>query len=336
MKQSVPIQHNSTTVVFTSTPLYLQTRNGEYILSAMTSGIRSNWMKAIRLCMDLQNSNKNKESKPSELPSSSSSVRTNDDMDIDSSSSSSSKTSDKGRGVEKKDFIRKNRRHYSDVNPGNISKMFSVQGLTLDKSLSQSTAGQSSAASSVASSKDSEIRPELSLPSHMDLATTQKGKYNQFPWSKDSGSSIPFRRFVEGSDSHVTVAGAAADQSSNPSSDKDEEERKRRAKSPSAKIKERSRAKSPKLHSPPPGHEENKFTYRTEREEDKMSVSSEDISYMDDGEVCTLMLHIHIFFVFLFSLYFLVLPECVSMGLNILFEALGVLQMACYFVTYSI
>jgi len=253
----------------------------------MTSGIRSNWMKAIRLCMDLQNSNKAKESKQQDLSSSSSSsVRTNDDMDIDTSSTSS-KVSDKSRNTDKKDFLRKNRRHYSDVNPGNISKMFSIQGLTLDKSLSQSTSSQSSAASSVPSSKEPakehDIKPELSLPSHMDLATTSKGKYEQFGWN--TTSNVPFNRFVEGSDSTATTSGATVDQESKVANDKDEEERKRRSKSPSAKIKERSRAKSPKLHSPPP--DDTKFTYRptTGEEEDKMSVSSDDISYMD-AEVC--------------------------------------------------
>lgn len=247
-------------------------------------------MKAIRLCMDLQNTNKVKDAKASELSSSSSSVRTNDDMDIDTSSASS-KTSDKNRGPDKKEFLRKNRRHYSDVNPGNISKMFSVQGLTLDKSLSQSTSSQSSITSSAPSSKEPaserDIHPELSLPSQLDLATSTKGKYDQYSWSRDNANNIPFGRFVEGSDSHVTSASALADQASKAGSDKEEEERKRRAKSPSAKIKERSRAKSPKLHSPPPG--ESKFTFHpTTREDDKMSVSSEDMSYMDDADVCTI------------------------------------------------
>nr|KAG5710143.1 hypothetical protein BaRGS_006662 [Batillaria attramentaria] len=34
----------------------IKTRNGEYVLAAMTSGIRNNWMKAVRLCMDLHSS----------------------------------------------------------------------------------------------------------------------------------------------------------------------------------------------------------------------------------------------------------------------------------------
>lgn len=260
----------------------------------MTSGIRSNWMKAIRLCMDLQNSNKNKESKSSQ-DSTGSSARTNDDMDIDSSSSSSSRASDNTRGAEKKKFTGSKRRHYSDVNPGNISKMLSIKGLTLDssKSLSQSISSHSSG-SSITSSKEPsverEVKPESALPSHMDLATGSKhGKYDQY-WSGDTESNIPLRRFVEGSDSHVTNGGTSADQASKAKAD--EEERKRRAKSPSAKIKERSRAKSPKLHSPPPDENDGKFSYRTPATQDveKMSVSSEDIDYMEsiDMDVCIL------------------------------------------------
>ncbi|XP_052819557.1 centromere-associated protein E-like isoform X4 [Mya arenaria] len=271
----------------------IKTRNGEYILSAMTSGIRSNWMKAIRLCMDLQNTNKNKDSKTSELSASSSSIRTGDDMEIDTSSTASSRTSDSGR-PEKKEFIRNKRRHYSDVNPGNISKMFSVKGLTLDNSkpLAQSVSSQSSITSSKESSVEREMHPELSLPPHMDLATNSKQtKYDVYAWSGAAGGNIPFRRFVEGSDGQVTSSSSSLDQSAKSSADKnDEEERKRRAKSPSAKIKERSRAKSPKLHSPPPEpEEEHKFTYHTgaAADIDKMSVSSnEDMAYndMDDND----------------------------------------------------
>lgn len=270
----------------------MQTRNGEYILSAMTSGIRSNWMKAIRLCMDLQNSSKNKESSV-ESSASSAVARTNDDMDIDTSSSSS-RTSDSTRGDERKKYVANKRRHYSDVNPGNISKMFSIKGLTLDssKSLSQSVSSQSSG-SSLSSSKEPsqerEIKAESSLPSHMDLATVPKhGKYDQY-WQGESGSNIPFHRFVEGSDSHVTVPNSFVDQSSKSTDKFDEEERKKRAKSPSAKIKERSRAKSPKLHSPPPGESETKFTYVTSNKEaEKMSVSSDELDYMDAVDVCIL------------------------------------------------
>lgn len=257
----------------------------------MTSGIRSNWMKAIRLCMDLQNSNKNKESEPSvESSASISSARTNDDMDIDSSSSSS-RTSDNVRGVEKKKFLVNKRRHYSDVNPGNISKMFSIKGLTLDSSklLAQSVSSHSSGSSlsSKEPSLDREIKPESILPSHMDLATVSKhNKYEQY-WHKEAGSNIPFRRFVEGSDSHVTSSNSSLDQSTKEKDKQDEEERRRRAKSPSAKIKERSRAKSPKLHSPPPGEADSKFTYiPPNREDDKMSVSSGDLDYLDNVDVC--------------------------------------------------
>jgi len=243
-------------------------------------------MKAIRLCMDLQNTNKNKEAKALEMSASSSSVRTGDDMEIDSSSTaSSSRGSDSGR-PEKKELIRNKRRHYSDVNPGNIGKMFSIKGLTLDNSkpVSQSV--------SSADAVEQEIRPEMSLPSHMDLATGPKTvKYDVTSWS-GGGGNIPFRRFVEGSDSNTTSPASSIDLTAKSTADKlAEEERRQRAKSPSTKVKEKKRSKSPKLHSPPPEPETTgKFSYITgsSLEEDKMSVSSsEEIPYMDDHDVCT-------------------------------------------------
>jgi hypothetical protein len=260
----------------------------------MTSGIRSNWMKAIRLCMDLQNSNKNKDLKSSGDSSASSlSARTNDDMDIDSSSSSS-RTSDGSRGAQKKKYAG-GRRHNSDVNPGNIGKLFSIKDIKLDTSRPQTqSVSSNSTTSSIASSKEStaerEIKPETALPSHMDFATAPKQpKYDQY-WTGETGSNIPFRRFVEGSDSHVTSSTSSVDQAIKPADKSDDEDRKKHAKSPSTKIKERTRAKSPKLHSPPPGESESKFSYVTmpPHEDEKMSVSSDDIDYMDavDPDVC--------------------------------------------------
>ena len=262
----------------------LQTRNGEYTLSAMTSGIRSNWMKAIRLCMDLQNSNKNDGKSLAE-----SSQRTTDDMDIETSSTSSAASVEKGRGPEKKkETVRNVRRHYSDVNPGKISKMFSIKGLMLDNS--KPTSGSSSSA---ASSKEPSVERETRQEHATQPITTQEvgwkpSKYEQV-WHGDTSNGIPFRRFVEGSDSHVTAPVVSTETTAKSGDKSDDEDRKKRAKSPSAKIKERSRAKSPKLHSPPPGHEqENAFTFRTnEQEEDKMSVSSEEIDFADGvDDVC--------------------------------------------------
>ena len=278
---------------------YLQTRNGEYILSAMTSGIRSNWMKAIRLCMDLQNSNKNKP--PSQSADSSVTSRTNDDMEIEAATASRlSQNPEASKPVEKKDFGRNVRRHYSDVNPGNIGKMFSIKGLTLDsKGLSHSLSSQASTSSgsnSTASSKEPSVERESrteqkTSPPRTEIAAIPKqGKYSgglQHAWS---GDGIPFRRFVEGSDSHVTPPPVTAESTTKSIIDKKEEETKKRNKSPSVRIKEKSRAKSPKLHSPPPGHEpEDKFSFRhpvssDNVEEDNISVSSEDMDIVDGDQ----------------------------------------------------
>ena len=265
----------------------------------MTSGIRSNWMKAIRLCMDLQNSNKNKP--PSQSADSSVASRTNDDMEIETASASRlSQNPETSKPAEKKEFGRNVRRHYSDVNPGNIGKMFSIKGLTLDsKGLSHSLSSQASTSSgsnSTASSKEPSVEREsrteqkTSPPRTEVAAIPKQGKYSglQHAWS---GDGIPFRRFVEGSDSHVTPAPVTTETTTKSLNDrKEEEEKKKRNKSPSVRIKEKSRAKSPKLHSPPPGHEpEEKFSFRhpvssDNVEEDNISVSSGDMDIVDGDQ----------------------------------------------------
>lgn len=271
----------------------------------MTSGIRSNWMKAIRLCMDLQNSNKNKP--PSQSPDSSvSSPRTNDDMEVETASSRIAQTSDNAKPTEKKEYDRKGR-HYSDVSPRNIEKMFSIKGLTLDsKGLSHSftsqvstSSGSTSASSAKESSIDRESRAEqtASPPRTEPAAIPKQGKYSgpQHTWS---GDGIPFRRFVEGSDSHVNPPPVTEVTSKTSSDKKEEEDRKRRNKSPSVRIKEKSRAKSPKLHSPPPGHEpEEKFTYHPtvssgRTEEDNISVSSGDMDIVDGDHMVSFFYHL--------------------------------------------
>ena len=261
----------------------------------MTSGIRSNWMKAIRLCMDLQNSNKNKPPSPS--ADSSVASRTNDDMEIETAAASRlSQNPETSKPPEKKEYARNVRRHYSDVNPGNIGKMFSVKGLTLDsKGLSHSLSSQASTSSgsnSAASSKEPSVERESrteqrTSPPRTEIAAIPKqGKYSapQHTWSSDG---IPFRRFVEGSDSHVTPPPVTAEITKSSSDLKEDDEKKRRNKSPSVRIKEKSRAKSPKLHSPPPGQElDEKFTFRPtissdHMEEDNISVSSGDMDIVD-------------------------------------------------------
>ena len=259
-------------------------------------------MKAIRLCMDLQNSNKNKSPSQSADTNSISPPRTNDDMEIDTGAAASrlTQSTDTSKPPEKKEFARNIRRHYSDVNPGNIGKMFSIKGLTVDssKALSHSLTGQvstSSSSSSAMSSKEPSIERESqqeqkTSPPRSELSAIPKqGKYPglQQSWA---GDGIPFRRFVEGSDSHVTPPPSTEVTSKSPGDKKEEEERKRRNKSPSVRIKEKSRAKSPKLHSPPPGHEEEKFSFHPmissdPTEEDNLSVSSNDLDMADGDHV---------------------------------------------------
>ena len=265
----------------------------------MTSGIRSNWMKAIRLCMDLQNSNKNKSASQSTDTSSLVSPRTNDDMEIDTAASASRLThaTDNTKPPEKKEFTRNIRRHYSDVNPGNIGKMFSIKGLAVDSSKAPlhsltSQSSTSSSLSSPSSSKEPSVERESraeqkTSPPRTELSAVPK----QYPGLQHTwhGDGIPFRRFVEGSDSHVTPPPSTEVTSKSSSDKKEEEERKRRNKSPSVRIKEKSRAKSPKLHSPPPGHDqEDKFTFHPtissdHTEEDNLSISSGDLD-MTDGD----------------------------------------------------
>ena len=263
----------------------------------MTSGIRSNWMKAIRLCMDLQNSNKNKSPAQSTDSSTVVSPTASDDIEVNTAAAARlTQAPENTKQPEKKDFTRNIRRHYSDVNPGNIGKMFSIKGLTLDsKSLSHSLASgspSSSTVSSASSSKEPSVERESrseqkTLPPQPEVSVIPKqGKY-QAPQHTWLGDSIPFRRFVEGSDSHV-IPPPTTEVTTKSSSDKrEEEERKRRNKSPSVRIKEKTRAKSPKLHSPPPGHEpEEKFTFRPtvssdHTEDDTISVSSGDMDIVD-------------------------------------------------------
>uniref|UniRef100_A0A8W8HUH6 Uncharacterized protein n=1 Tax=Magallana gigas TaxID=29159 RepID=A0A8W8HUH6_MAGGI len=75
-----------------------------------------------------------------------------------------------------------------------------------------------------------------------------------------SASSLPLRRFVEGSD-HITAESAASTSESrslglSSESRKEEAEKQRRAKSPSARVKDKSRVRSPRLHSPQDTDEE--------------------------------------------------------------------------------
>ena len=102
----------------------------------MTSGIRNNWMKAIRMCMDLHSSS-------SKLGLSTTltgkalaglSALTTDDFDTTSGASTGAAGNKGetafqlvGRREPGKKENRNVRRHHSDVNPGNVGKLFSVK-----------------------------------------------------------------------------------------------------------------------------------------------------------------------------------------------------------------
>ncbi|KAK7502092.1 hypothetical protein BaRGS_00006844, partial [Batillaria attramentaria] len=307
----------------------IKTRNGEYVLAAMTSGIRNNWMKAVRLCMDLHSS-------APKLGLSTAltgkaladlTARTVDDFAIGgvstgagaSSTSTTVVTSSKGetafqlvgrRDPSKKESGGRNvRRHHSDVNPGNVGKLFSVKEFTasldpvdpLSSSNSSSSAGETQASTPVHSDVDSEKAD--SSPRASKIPRHHSPSADSLLWSASGG--VPFKRVVEGSDSIVVAPSLQASDSRRSKrnitseSNKEEEKREmmRRAKSPSARIKEKSRAaKTPRLHSPPPeddGYEQHRSSGTgrsadtsqalSDMEDDMdMTISSEE-HYLDSG-----------------------------------------------------
>ncbi|KAL8603572.1 hypothetical protein ACOMHN_022524 [Nucella lapillus] len=280
----------------------IKTRNGEYTLAAMTSGIRHNWMKAIRLCMDLHSSPAAKRSGLSasltgKALASLSVARTTDDFDTRSGAAANATSTAMvtgakgetafqlvGRREPGKRENRNVRRHHSDVNPGNVSKMFSVKEFT--SNLDQPDPSPpllpplplppppppSSSSSTTSSTAGEGVDKAESSPRASKIPRHHSPSSDSFLLHPSSSSStststsnttLPLKRYVEGSDSVVTAApvlqGAvdsrrskrniAADGSS-------KEDLMRRAKSPSTRVKEKSRAaKTPRLHSPPPGED---------------------------------------------------------------------------------
>ncbi|GFO38259.1 protein outspread, partial [Plakobranchus ocellatus] len=116
----------------------IKTANGEYTLAAMTMGIRNNWMKAIRLCMELHNTDARR-SRGSPAYSKSPPRASMDDLEFKSGAAASSTAAVTGAGGEtafqligrrdayKRDTQKPARRHHSDVNPGNVSSALSVR-----------------------------------------------------------------------------------------------------------------------------------------------------------------------------------------------------------------
>ncbi|XP_059163894.1 uncharacterized protein LOC131946906 isoform X2 [Physella acuta] len=255
----------------------IKTRNGEYTLAAMTSGIRNNWMKAIRLCMELHSSvPKWKFSPP--LSAQSPPRTAVDDLEFKSGAASSLTTTVTGAGGEtafqlvgrrdphKRETQKPTRRHHSDVNPGNVSKVLSVKEFTasLEPAVDPLVSPGSSTRSSESPAATPRGRNDLAqagakLVRHRSPSLDSVTKTTK-PITKEATPKM--KRFVEGSD-NLTTAGSAAsaqgpEQSKpkrNVTSESNKEEVKReimrRAKSPSARVKEKSRiGKTARVQSP--------------------------------------------------------------------------------------
>ncbi|XP_060071372.1 uncharacterized protein LOC132551265 isoform X2 [Ylistrum balloti] len=248
----------------------IKSRNGEYVLAAMTSGIRNNWLKAIRLVMDLQTGNK--QSTSSLLSNSAdSSPRTVDDLDLSASADSnrlsgsmdSRSSSESPKEIHKRATTKNMRRHYSDVSPGNVK--FSVK----DISPALTRISQPPTIVGVVSGGNTPPEPpKNSLVDQGDqLDGTNKKLLSNAKFSPEPALSVTpggnetMSRYVEGSDnaslpSTVTPVSAEAEdftsrRAVSSESRKEEDEKSRRAKSPSARVKEKSRSKGGKIHTPP-------------------------------------------------------------------------------------
>lgn len=199
--------------------------------------------------MDLQNSNikRNTAASVSEM-SRESSPRTVDDIDLNSSApllsrkisanhqNATSNSLGDGKDIRKKDSIKNIRRHYSDVNPGNVSKMLSVKEM-LGVDLTSMMA----------------VKENVNQDAHDEVEgqSSQSTEAGKPPYWLSSNLSMG--RYVEGSESTTVNMASTGDNAARrpvlSESRKEEEERRLRAKSPSARIKEKSRSKSLKLSS---------------------------------------------------------------------------------------
>ncbi|CAG5129035.1 unnamed protein product, partial [Candidula unifasciata] len=266
----------------------IKTGNGEYTLAAMTLGIRDNWMKAIRLCMELHSTVpkwKLASSPAGTAHSTKSPPRASlDDLEFKLGVAESSTTAVTGAGGETafqlvghKDPYRREsqkpiRRHHSDVSPGNVSKMLSVKEFTAGLEPAGSAAvspASPSTSSSLTSSRAQNVSADVtSRVSKKPKQHSPTGEYLVRPSRNNPAENMrdgtpKMKRFVEGSDNMPIVSSGAAAQgpeqaksipkrSVTSESTKEEVKREmmRRAKSPSARVKEKSRAaKSPRMNS---------------------------------------------------------------------------------------
>ncbi|XP_022319320.2 uncharacterized protein LOC111122066 isoform X4 [Crassostrea virginica] len=223
------------------------TSNGEYVLSAMTSGIRNNWMKAIRLVMDLQQSGGSKNNSGESEQSSGEDLEINLSNSGRLSLSPDSRSTTESPKLLKKDQTTKNvRRHYSDVSPGNVSKILSVKEVLPSLNLESITLPPI-LSDSLPSSRENSVEKEESKINPIIITEVSSPESDSLSLGA-SGTSL--KRFVEGSD-HISAESAVSTSLGVSSeSRKEEAEKERRAKSPSARIKDKSRVRSPRLHSP--------------------------------------------------------------------------------------
>ncbi|XP_025092199.1 COP1-interactive protein 1-like isoform X4 [Pomacea canaliculata] len=269
----------------------IKTQNGEYVLAAMTSGIRNNWMKAIRLCMDLHSS-KPKLSLSSTLTGKALaglSARAMDDFDVGGNLRNNSPalpattvvTGAKGETAfqlvgqqdsgKKEPGVRNIRRHYSDVNPSNVGQIFSIKEFNTNIDTGGASASQVTTPSKIQPTissnhtiLDSAEKTE-SVPRASKIPRQHSPSVDSILWNQAGGP--PISRYVEGSDGVISSLFHPAESRRSKRNiiteiSKEEEKREimRRAKSPSARVKEKSRgAKTPRLHSPPP--EDDGFDY---------------------------------------------------------------------------
>ncbi|XP_064618303.1 uncharacterized protein LOC135482313 isoform X3 [Liolophura sinensis] len=251
----------------------VKNQNGENLLSAMTSGIRSTWMKSLGKCVEY-----NKQRTRSSLSSeSTSSVERSprDDVDLTRSTSDSSfvKRISALRDVpsRKLDTAKPVRRHYSDLNLRSVGDMVLVDDINIGNT------GPSAVGSNRSREIHRKTRRSLTNDDTKNIklhfldsvdkssSTDRRSRKSdlgllQKKYSSDhedlTSSKPPFRRYVEGSDSvgvsadnHKSKTGRVDDLRGRESS----ENLHQRAKSPSTKVKEKTRSKSPRLQSPPPG-----------------------------------------------------------------------------------
>ncbi|XP_069124825.1 uncharacterized protein [Argopecten irradians] len=283
----------------------IKSRNGEYVLAAMTSGIRNNWLKAIRLVMDLQTGTKSTSSLLSN--SADSSPRTVDDLDLSASADSSRlsgsidsrSSSESPKEIHKRATTKNMRRHYSDVSPGNVK--FSVK----DLSPPLSRISQPPTIVGVVSGGNTPPEKNSLVGQGDQVDSANKNLLSSSKFSPEPSSSLtssrtePMNRYVEGSDgsplpSSVPSASVAGEdfnsrRAVSSESKKEEDEKSRRAKSPSARVKEKSRSsKGGKVQTPPQqASDDEGYGLSAAAEEETVSLQVMDLHQHLSGESYT-------------------------------------------------